>query len=130
MHKPLVAEYGSGRSGCPDHCRGGRFATLLSDTPCSVLLTVPGCSVIRAGNYGAAVRRPAPLPGSQPDLSGLQAFPTQYEPAGKRRDGSMSREGSVQLRRALIDLRMGLWRSDPAARRYAQQLRASARRAA
>jgi transposase len=36
----------------------------------------------------------------------------------------MSREGSVQLRRALIDLGIGLWHADPAARRYSQQLRA------
>jgi hypothetical protein len=38
--------------------------------------------------------------------------------------GSISREGSVQLRRALIDLGIGLWHADPAARRYGQQLRA------
>ena len=31
----------------------------------------------------------------------------QYESAGKRRDGTISREGSVALRRALIDL--GIW---------------------
>ena len=48
----------------------------------------------------------------------------QYESAGKRRDGSISREGSVGLRRALIDLGIGLWLSDPAARRYGQTLRA------
>jgi hypothetical protein len=54
--------------------------------------------------------------------SGLS--PAQYESAGKRRDDSISREGSVALRRALIDLGIGLWRSDPAARRYGQQLRA------
>ena len=29
----------------------------------------------------------------------------------------------MQLRRALIDLGIGLWRADPAARRYGQQLR-------
>ena len=48
----------------------------------------------------------------------------QYESAGKRRDGSISREGSVELRRALIDLGIGLWLTDPAARRYGQTLRA------
>jgi hypothetical protein len=30
----------------------------------------------------------------------------------------------VELRRALIDLGIGLWLTEPAARRYAQQLRA------
>ena len=54
--------------------------------------------------------------------SGLS--PAQYESAGKRRDGTISREGSVALRRALIDLGLGLWHADPAARRYGQALRA------
>jgi transposase len=48
----------------------------------------------------------------------------QYESAGKRRDGTISREGSVTLRRALIDLGVGLWLNDPAARSYAAGLRA------
>ena len=42
----------------------------------------------------------------------------------RRRDSSISREGSVTLRRALIDLGIGLWHGDPAAKRYGQQLRA------
>lgn len=37
----------------------------------------------------------------------------QYESAGHRRDGGISRKGSLQLRRALIDLGNGLWHSDP-----------------
>lgn len=48
----------------------------------------------------------------------------QYESAGKRRYGSISREGSVELRRALIDLGIGLWLNDPPAKTYAQSLRA------
>lgn len=36
----------------------------------------------------------------------------------------ISREGSVELRRALIDLGVGLWLSDPAAKTYGSQLRA------
>jgi transposase len=54
--------------------------------------------------------------------SGLS--PMQYESAGRRRDGSISREGSVALRRALIDLGLGLWLVDPAAKAYGQTLRA------
>jgi len=50
--------------------------------------------------------------------------PSQYESAGKRRDGSLSREGSVELRRALISLGVGLWRSDGPAKTYAASLRA------
>jgi transposase len=50
--------------------------------------------------------------------------PGQYESAGKRRDAKISREGSVELRRALIDLGMGLWLSDPGARQYGGSLQA------
>ena len=50
--------------------------------------------------------------------------PIQYESAGKRRDSVISREGSVELRRALIDLGVGLWLNDPAAKVYGTQLRA------
>ncbi len=47
----------------------------------------------------------------------------QYESAGKRRDGSISREGSVALRRALIDLGIGLWLTEPTAKIYAHGLK-------
>jgi transposase len=48
----------------------------------------------------------------------------QYESAGKRRDGTISREGSVRLRRALIDLGIRLWLNDiPAKAAYAARLR-------
>ena len=52
-------------------------------------------------------RRPGPLarPRQLYRASGLS--PVQYESAGKRRDGAISREGSVELRRALIDLGSG-----------------------
>ena len=48
----------------------------------------------------------------------------QYESAHKRRDGGISREGSVALRRALIDLGIGLWLNEPAAKSYAHGLKA------
>ena len=85
---------------------------------------MPGWGTIRAGNYGAAVGDPGRWPGARQLYRASGLSPAQYESAGKRCDGSISREGSVQLRRALIDLGIGLWRSDPAARRYGQQLRA------
>jgi transposase len=101
-----------------------KMATLLPDTPFAVLLTVPGWGTIRAANYGAAVGDPRRWPGARQLYRASGLSPAQYESAGKRRDGSISREGSVALRRALIDLGIGLWHADPAARRYGQQLRA------
>jgi transposase len=101
-----------------------KLARLLPDTPFAPLTTVPGWSAVRAANYAAAVGDLDRWPGAGQLYRASGLSPAQYESAGKRRDGSISREGSVQLRRALIDLGIGLWHADPAARRYGQQLRA------
>jgi len=86
-------------------------------------MTVPGWAAVRVGNYGGAlVTRPVrQLPAGLPQR---RAQPIQYESAGKRRDSVISGEGSVELRRALIDLGVGLWLSDPAAKAHGTQLRA------
>ncbi len=76
------------------------------------------------GNYAAAVGDPDRWPGAKQLYRAAGLSPTQYESAGRRRDSAISREGSVSLRRALIDLGIGLWSCDRAAKRYAQQLRA------
>jgi transposase len=101
-----------------------KLAQLLPDTPFAPLTTVPGWGTVRAANYGAAVGDLERWPGARQLYRASGLSPAQYESAGKRRDGGISREGSVQLRRALIDLGIGLWHADPAARRYGQQLRA------
>ena len=101
-----------------------KMARLLPDTPFAPLTTVPGWGTVRAANYGAAVGDPRRWPGARQLYRASGLSPAQYESAGKRRDGSISREGNVALRRALIDLGIGLWRADPAARGYGQQLRA------
>jgi transposase len=101
-----------------------KLAQLLPDTPFAPLTSVPGWGTVRAGNYGAAVGDPGRWPGARQLYRASGLSPAQYESAGKRRDGTISREGSVALRRALIDLGIGLWHADPAARRYGQQLRA------
>jgi transposase len=101
-----------------------KLAQLLPDTPFAPLTTVPGWGTVRAANYGAAVGDLDRWPGARQLYRASGLSPAQYESAGKRRDGGISREGSVALRRALIDLGIGLWHADPAARRYGQQLRA------
>ena len=100
------------------------MAALLPGSPFSTLMTVPGWGTVRAGDYGAAVGDPDLWPGYRQIYRASGLSPAQYESAGKRRDGSISREGSVQLRRALIDLGLGLWLTDPAAKAYGQGLRA------
>ncbi|SOJ52606.1 hypothetical protein MSIMFB_00119 [Mycobacterium simulans] len=91
-----------------------RFATLTS---------VPGWGVVRVSNYAAALGDPGRWPGPRQIYRASGLSPMQYESAGKRRDGKISREGSVALRRALIDLGIGLWLSEPAAKAYAGQLK-------
>ena len=89
-----------------------QLSRLLPDTPFAPLTTVPGWGTVRAANYGAAVGDLDRWLGARQLYRASGLSPAQYESAGKRRDGSISREGSVALRRALIDLGIGLWRSD------------------
>lgn len=100
-----------------------QMAALLPRSPFATLTTVRGWGIVRAGNYGAAVGDPARWPGPRQLYRASGLSPSQYESAGRRRDGTISREGSVELRRALIDLGVGLWLNDPAAKRYGQALR-------
>lgn len=98
--------------------------TLLPTTPFAPLLSVPGWGVVRASGYGAGIGDPSRWPGPAQVYRASGLSPMQYESAGKRRDGRISREGSVALRRALIDLGIGLWLNDRAAKNYAAALRA------
>lgn len=99
------------------------MAALLPASPFATLTSVPGWGTVRAGNYAAAVGNPHRWPGPRQLYRASGLSPMQYESAGKRRDGAISREGSVELRRALIDLGLGLWLNDPAAKTYAARLR-------
>ena len=96
---------------------------LLPLTPFGTLTSVPGWGWVRAGNYGAALGDPTRWPGPRQIYRAAGLSPAQYESAGRRRDGTISREGSVELRRALIDLGLGLWLTDPASKAYASALR-------
>lgn len=97
---------------------------LLPQTPFAVLTTVPGWATVRASAYGAATGNPQRWPGPRQIYRASGLSPMQYESAGKRRDGAISREGNVELRQALIDLGIGLWLNDTAAKAYAARLRA------
>ncbi|MGH8938207.1 MAG: IS110 family transposase [Actinomycetes bacterium] len=101
-----------------------QLARLVPASPFAPLLTVPGWAAVRAGNYGGALGDPARFDNHRQIYRTAGLNPIQYESAGKRRDSVISREGSVELRRALIDLGVGLWLSDPAAKAYGAQLRA------
>lgn len=104
------------------------LARLLPASPFQTLTSVPGWAVVRAANYGAAVGNPARWPGPRQLYRAAGLSPMQYESAGQRRDGTISREGSVELRRALIDLGVGLWLNDAPSRAYAAGLKARGKR--
>ena len=84
--------------------------------------TAPG-SVIRAGRYGAAVGDPGRWATCRQIYRASGLTPKTYESAGSRRDGQICREGSVELRGALLQMGMGLWLCDPASRPYAARLK-------
>jgi len=100
------------------------LAELVPASPFRTLTSVPGWGVVRSAAYGAAVGDPTRWPGPSQLYRAAGLSPMQYESAGRRRDGGISREGSVELRRALIDLGIGLWHSDQPARAYAASLKA------
>jgi len=97
---------------------------LLPVSPFRTLTSVPGWGVVRAGNYAGALGDPARFSDPRQVYRSAGLNPIQYESAGKRHDSVISREGSVELRRALIDLGMGLWLNEPAATARAVELRA------
>ena len=101
-----------------------QLTRLVPLSPFASLLTVPGWGSVRVGNYGGAVGDPSRFDNSRQIYRTAGLNPIQYESAGKRRDSVISREGSVELRRALIDLGIGLWLNDPAAKVYGSSLRA------
>jgi transposase len=104
------------------------LARLLPASPFATLTSGPGWGVVRAANYGAALGNPARWPGAGQIYRAAGLSPAQYESVGRRRDSTISREGSVELRRALIDLGLGLWLVDPAGRAYAAGLKARGKR--
>jgi transposase len=100
-----------------------RIAALIPATRYAVLQTGPGWGTARVGAYAAAVGEPSRWASHAKLYRAAGLTPAQYESAGRRRDGGISREGSVELRRALLDLGVGLWHRDTAARAYAAALR-------
>jgi transposase len=100
-----------------------RIGALIPVTRYAVLSSGPGWGTARVGAYAAAVGDPDRWASHAKVYRAAGLNPAQYESAGHRRDGKISREGSVELRRALLDLGVGLWHRDPAARAYATCLR-------
>ena len=86
------------------------LADILPATPAAVLLSLPGIGVIRASTYGAGIGDPARFPNASAAYRASGLVPTEYQSAAKqrRRGQRISREGSVLLRQAIIELGRGL----------------------
>jgi transposase len=97
---------------------------LLPATPFAVLQTTPGWGPVRVAHYGAAVGDPSRWLGHRQLYRAAGLTPRLHESAGHRSDGHITREGSVLLRVALVDLGLGLWHTEAASRRYGAELRA------
>jgi transposase len=110
------------------HC-DEQLARILGSTPAGVLATVPGVGVATASYYGAAVGDPSRFPNAAAAYRYSGLSPSSYESAG-RRPGRVriSREGSVELRRAMIMLGTSMGLSHPDFARYRRNLIASGKK--
>jgi hypothetical protein len=82
---------------------------VLDQTPAGGLMTLPAIGVVRASNYGASLGDPHRFRNAAAAYRFAGLVPTDYESAGRRRRGQhISREGSVELREAIIELGRGL----------------------
>ena len=100
----------------------GALAGVLGDTPAGILQSLPGIAVVRASNYGAGIGDPARFPNAAAAYRAAGLVPTLYESAGRTRGRQhISREGSVELRQAIIELGRGLSQHDPDFKAYRQR---------
>ena len=100
-----------------------QLSEVLGATPAAVLTSLPGISVIRASNYGAEIGDPWRFRSAEAAYRFSGLVPASYESAKKARLGQhISKEGSVELREAILDLGKGLAQFDPDFAEYKQRL--------
>jgi len=96
---------------------------VLADTPAGVLTSLPGVAVVRASNYGAGIGDPSRFANAAGAYRASGLVPALYQSSKTTRPGlHISREGSVGLRQAIIDLGRGLVRHEPEFAAYRQRL--------
>jgi transposase len=99
------------------------LSAVLADTPAGILTTLPGVAVVRASNYGAGIGDPARFANAAGAYRAAGLVPTSYESAKRSRPGQhISREGSVELRQAIIELGRGLSQHEPDFAAYRRDL--------
>jgi transposase len=107
------------------------LADVLDATPARVLVSLPGIGVVRASGYGAAIGDPSRFPNAAAAYRASGLVPAEYSSAGRRRSGQhISREGSVELRSAILELGRGLAGHDDDFADYRRRLRSIGKRPA
>ena len=105
------------------------LAGVLASTPAGVLTSLPGIGIVRASAYGAAIGDPDRFPNAAAAYRASGLVPAEYSSAGRSRGGQhISREGSVELRTAIVELGRGLAGHDPDFAAYRRRLRSSGKR--
>lgn len=91
-----------------------QLAVILPSTPAGVLASIPGVGVASASYYGAALGDPWRFANAAAAYRYSGLSPASYESAGRRPARvRISREGAVDLRRALITLGTSMGLSHP-----------------
>ena len=99
------------------------LTALLPQTPAGVLLDIPGVGVLTASSYGAAIGDPSRYRDGAAAYRASGLVPVTYESAGRARPRTgISREGSVELRRAIVELGRGIGLHHPDFIGYRHQL--------
>lgn len=99
------------------------LAEVLADTPSAILASLPGVAVVRASNHGAGIGEPARLRNAAAAYRAAGLVPALYESAGRSRSGQhISREGSVELVQAIIEIGRGLAQHEADFRDYRRRL--------
>jgi transposase len=100
-----------------------QLSEVIDATPAAILTSLPGVSVIRASNYGAEIGDPSRFRSAEAAYRFSGLVPASYESAKKARSGQhISREGSVELREAILELGKGLSSFDPDFADYKRRL--------
>lgn len=105
------------------------LAALLPVTPAGILTTIPGVGNVSASYYGAALGDPWRFANADAAYRYSGLAPTSYESSGRKSPRvRISREGAVELRRAMITLGSGIAMHHPDFIAYRRRLLANGKK--
>jgi transposase len=106
-----------------------QLAAILPSTPAGVLASVPGIGVATASYYGAALGDPWRFTNADAAYRYSGLSPSSYDSAGRHHAKTqISRQGAVELRRAMITLGTSMGLSHPDFVAYRRRLLAAGKK--